>query len=823
MKVSLNWLLEFVDLPESLEELRDTLDDLGLVVEGITHVGEGLEDVVVARVNEIRAIPGADRIRLVVVEAGGGPLEIVCGASNFEVGDRVPLAPVGAVLPGGFAIERRSLRGVVSNGMLCSARELGLSDDHVGLMILNDVPAPTGVTLLEALQVTPDVVFDISVEGNRPDAWSIQGVARDLAARYGRALRVPLLGSPSGDRATAEVAGAGIDSPELCQRLTVSLLRGVRVGPSPTWVAQRLSAAGMRPISNVVDASNLVMLELGQPTHPYDADHVAGRTLRVRAARAGESLVTLDGVARELARAGRGLGDTGVDCVIVDGRDRVLGLAGIMGGAASEISDATSEVLLEAAAFDPMTIARSAKRHGLRSEASHRFERGVDPELALVAVARFVAVLSQSCPDLQWLPAPLDERGVMPSRPTIHLREDDVERALGTRIESSEVRRILEALNFSVLDATGTLEVTAPSARGDVREAAAGRADVIEEVARIHSYRALQRRTPTWAEPGVLSDRQLLRRLLRDTVVDLGALEVWTPTLGSDEDFDLLHPGAKRVRITNPLSAEESVMRASLIVGLLRAWSRNLERQSGDVVLAEFGTVFAHPDLAGVSRRTRGGAGGALEVDLPAENERLTVLLGRVDDDARHAVALWGVIVDRLGLADVVVRSRDALAPGLHVTRGAELVDRSSGAVLGVLGEVDPRLVESVAPKFASRRVGVLDLDLDALGDPQRATRRSSLAHVPSRYPSARMDLAFVVPGDVNAADLAHALASSDELVESVRVFDVYRNEILGAARSVAYAVSLSAPDRTLGEAEIAVVRDGLIQTATSWRASLRA
>jgi len=413
----------------------------------------------------------------------------------------------------------------------------------------------------------------------------------------------------------------------------------------------------MRPISNVVDASNLVMLELGQPTHPYDAAHVAKRVLRARRARAGETLTTLDGVERSLARAGRGLGDTGEDCVIVDGDDRVLGLAGVMGGAASEISPETTEVLLEAAFFDPMTIARSSKRHGLRSEASNRFERGVDPQLALRAAARFVQILSQSVPNLLWLSNPLDVWGNVPTPPTISVRDADVERLLGVAIDRDDVARLLRGLGFTVKEKKQHLKVTAPSARLDVRDGDLGRADVIEEVARLYSYRRLPRRSPTWPELGSLTSRQHQRRHVRDVVVDLGVTEAWTPTLGSEDDFELLHPDAARVRVTNPLSADESVLRATMLTGLVRAWAKNFERGTGDVMLGEFGVVFQHPSVAKTPRVTRGGAGGTLTLALPEENERLTIVLARHDDDARSAVALWDVLAHRLGLADVVVRS----------------------------------------------------------------------------------------------------------------------------------------------------------------------
>ncbi len=822
MRISLTWLRDFVDLPESPEELRGVLDDLGLVVEGIERVGEGLEDVVVARVEQIAAIPGADRIRRVVVEAGDGPLEIVCGAWNFHEGDRVPLAPVGAVLPGGFAIARRTMRGVTSNGMLCSGRELGLSDDQSGLLVLNDQPgAEPGRRLVEVLGLAPDVVFDVSVEGNRPDAWCVEGVARDLAVRLARPLRAPRLASPRGAVATAAVAGARIEAPDLCGRLTVSVLRHVRVAPSPAWVVERLRAAGMRPISNVVDASNLVMLELGQPTHPYDRARVAGATLGARRARAGEALTTLDGVERRLATPGRGLGDTGEDCVIVDGEDRVLGLAGIMGGAASEITEATTEVLLEAACFDPMAIARSSKRHGLRTEASARFERGVDPTLALRAVARLVAVLEESSPGLEWLAEPLDVTGDLPEVPTLTLAARDVADLLGTTIAADEVRRLLSGLDFAV-EGDDPFVVRPPARRLDVRAGLEGRADLIEEVARLHGYGRLARRVPSWPEVGGLTDRQRMRRRLRDAAVALGALEVWTPTLVAPGEHALVEVGPP-VAVANPLSAEESVLRGTCVTGVARAWLRNLERGRGDVALFEVGTVFTHPEVAAHPRRTRGGVGGASEVDLPEEGERLTLVLGRPHDDAVAATVLARALLGRLALADVVVRALADAPPGVHPTRAAALVDRASGARLGVVGEVDPALVAALAGGEAPRRAGLVELDLDALCDPARATPAPRTIRVPSRFPSAVIDLAFVAPDALNAQDLAHALTTTDERVESVALFDVYRGgAVPSGSRSLAFTVRLSSPERTLDEREVAQLREALIESGRALGASLR-
>jgi phenylalanyl-tRNA synthetase beta subunit len=476
---------------------------------------------------------------------------------------------------------------------------------------------------------------------------------------------------------TNEIAKASIAAPAECGRLTLSIMENITVKPSPTWIQQRLSGAGMRPISNVVDASNYVMLELGQPNHPYDASKVVGKSLGVRHAVAGETIKTLDGVVRELAKPGRGLGDSGVDVVIVDGNDTILGLAGVMGGDASGVSESTTEVLFEAAFFDPMTIARSSKRHGLRSEASARFERGVDPELAIRSTARFVEILKQSCPEIIWRSEPLDVRGQLP-------------------------------------------------------------------------------RVPNWAEPGGLSKAQRLRRHLRDVVVDFGAAEAWTPTLGSDADFELLDSG-ERVRVTNPLASEESVLRNTLVTGLVRAWARNVERGTGDLILSELGNVFIHPKAAASPRSTKGGVAGSVTLQLPEERERLGVLLGRPEDDAKTAVAFATGIFNRLGLADVVLRSPEQVPMGFHPTRVAEAVDRQSQSVLGYVGEVSPLLLAALETP-EDRRVGLVDLDFEAIADESRAIRLATEAKIPSKFPSALVDLAFVAPDSLHADDLRCAL-----------------------------------------------------------------
>jgi phenylalanyl-tRNA synthetase beta chain len=413
--------------------------------------------------------------------------------------------------------------------------------------------------------------------------------------------------------------------------------------------------------------------------------------------------------------------------------------------------------------------------------------------------------------------------GTLPTRPTVEFSSSDIERLLGVAIDDDDVTQILEGLRFEVTLSGDRFGVVPSSARPDVRSGAAGSADVIEEIARLYGYRRLPRHTPTWPEPGALSERQKLRRRVRDVVVDLGASECWTPTLGSDGDFDLLRAGVARVRITNPLASDESVLRSTMITGLVRVWGKNLERGVGDVVLAEIGNVFAHPDATTAPRMTRGGVGGALTLALPEENERLTVVLGREMDDARTAVAYWSTLARRLGLADVVVRRTESPVVGFHPTRVAELVDRASGAVLGVVGEVDPALVEDLVASVPVRRLGLLDVDFDAVCDPMRATRRPEFARVPSRFPSAVIDLAFVTPRTVHAQDLAFELRAAAPAVEQVELFDVYQGTNLPeGTRSLAYRVRLNSDESTLSEKDVAAARGQLIARAQSLGATLR-
>ena len=806
MRAPLSWLRDFAQFPDDAGELVAALDDLGLVVEGVEHIGEGLESIVVSRVTEITAIKGADKVRRVVVDAGDGPLEIVCGAKNFAVGDRVPLAPVGAVLPGGFEIGRRTMRGVTSNGMLCSGKELKISDDADGLLVLGDaIDAAPGTLLTEALGLDKDTVFDITVEGNRPDAWCMAGIARDLAARLGLPFTLPEPPAPlpTGRPLTDEVR-ASVQDLGLCPRLTVSVLRDVVVGPSPRWIAQRLTLAGMRPINNVVDASNYVMLERGQPTHPYDLARLGGRGLIVRRAEPGETVETLDGVTRIL-------GD-GDDCVICDGDDVAVGVAGIMGGASSEITGSTREVLLEAAYFTPMAIARTSKRLGLRTEASARFERGCDPWGIDAAVNRFRQLPTESAPGLTARDGLIDIRGAVPEPFTLSVPIARVRRQVGVPLSREQIAALLDPIGFTT-SAGGDdhIGVRVPTNRPDVRRAPYGIDDVIEEVARTFGYANIPPHTPTWPQPGHLTSLQRSRRLVKSVLCGLGASEGWTSTFVSKEAHDRVGLRGRAVRVSNPLIADEPYLRRSLMPGLLGALAYNADRRQGAIRLYEVGVVFSHPD-DGEPRVVERAAEGGRKVLLPGEREVLGAVFGLDDDDARSAVTAWRVLADAFRVDGVrLVAPKGDVVPGLHPTCSAQLV--AGARIIGAVGEIDP----DVASGFGlARRIGWLEVDLGLLFDVHVVARRAMVAAAVSRFPSSDIDLALVVDDDIPVDRVADVLGSTaGDLLESVTLFDVYRGPHIGeGARSLAFRLRFRSLEDTLTDAEVAVLRSRCIDAA---------
>jgi phenylalanyl-tRNA synthetase beta chain len=801
MKVLLSWLQDFAPIEGDPVELGEHLSDLGMAVEHLDLLGEGLDAIVVARVLATRPHPNADKIQLVDVDAGDGEaLQIACGAFNMRPGDLVPLAPVGTVLPNGLEIGRRKMRGEWSNGMLCSAHELGLGDDHAGIFVLPPGIASPGAPFADAMGIERDVLYDLEVNPNRPDAMSVAGVARDLAAR----LRLPFsLPGPQVD----EVGGKHIDSvrvdvldPDLCGRFSARVLQGVTVGPSDPPIARRLTLLGMRPINSLVDVSNYVMLELGQPNHPYDLAKVRGGGLRVRRARPGEALVTLDDVERTF------MGD---DLLICDGEDTPVGIAGIMGGADTEIDAATTEVLLEMAWFLPIAIAKTSRRLRLRSEASARFEKGTDPQAIELAHARFAELLAPSGVRLE--AGMIDVRGELPAREPIRVRTGRLNRLLGTELTANEVTELLTPIGFASDtvdgangDPTADVEATVPSWRYD----SSTEIDVVEEVARHHGYSRIGRSVPTSAHTGRLSDRQRERRRLRSLLVGRGLSEAMPLPFLAPGDLERCGLPGDGIEIANPLVKEESILRTSLLPGLVKALATNAARRNTGVGLWEIGHVFRHRDTSSPV------AGDAGHEALPDEREMLGMALG--GRDAAEAVHEWRAVAEVLGLAGVEIVN--GAVPGLHPTRSARVVG-PAGEPVGAVGEVDPGVLENHG---IGERVGWLEVDLDvAAGLPHRGR----IYRPVSIYPSSDIDLAFEVDDTVPATAIEATLRSATgEHLAGLRLFDVYRGAgIADGRRSLAYSLRLDALDHTLTDDEVAEIRRRCIEAVESaYPASLR-
>ena len=803
MRAPLSWLRDFAPFDLDPVELGRVFDDLGMVVEGVERVGEGLEGVVLGRVLEVTAIEGA-RVRRTRVDLGdehGHDVQIVCGAANVAAGQLVPVAVVGAVLPGDFRIAVRKVFGVESNGMICSAVEIGLGDDADGILVLDDDLGAPGQPFAAAVGIEPDVVYDLAIETNRPDANCIAGIARDAAARLGLPFALPAT-PPLGTDLSLPASVPEVACPDLAPRFGVAVLEGAAIGPSPGWLARRLTLAGMRPICNLVDISNYVMLELGQPTHPYDLDRLPGGGLGVRVAGPGEALTTLDDAERQLG------GGPSPDVVITDATGAPVGIAGIMGGASSEVHDGTTRVLLEAAHFDRLTIAKTSKRLGLRSEASARFERGVDPLGIEAAMARYAQLADEVSGARVTAVALVESADHVPVRPTIALRTARVNALLGTDLDDERIAALLSPIGFSAAPSEpGVQQVTPPSYRLDAEQ----EVDVIEEVARHLSYSAIGRTVPRSPLVGGLSPHQRSRRQVRDILVGLGCTEAATGLLLGPGDHQRSgQPGLEdgALRAVDPLAKEESILRRSLRPGLLAAMGFNLDRRQDRVHIFEVGTIFTPSD--GTRRVERVEA----ERWLPVETEVLTVLLAGAGADATTATQLWWGLADALSIDGPRLQATSDHA-GLHPTRTATVCG-AAGAPLGVVGEIESDVLADLG---IAGRVGVVEVDLRLLlAEP----RRPEEARPVSRFPSSEVDLAFSVPDTVPAADVEATLrAAAGALLERIALFDTYRGPgVADGSRSLAFRLRFTALDHTLTDTEVGTSRQTCIDAATAAHAA---
>jgi phenylalanyl-tRNA synthetase beta chain len=791
MRVPLSWLREFTPIEAPAADIADALNQLGLEVEAIDEPGREISGVIAARILDVVPHPDADKIRLADIDFGAGQIRVVCGAPNIEAGMVVPFAQVGAVLPGDFKITKRKIRGVVSEGMLCSARELGLGDDHSGILSLA-ADTKLGADVRDVLGLD-DVVFDLSITPNRPDAMGITGVARELAAHFGLPLSIP---ETEPAPIVAELGGARVvvEATDRCPRF-VGMVATVTMGESPDWMQRRLTLAGMRPISNVVDVTNYVMLERCRPLHAFDLGRLAGRGIVVRMAGDGEKMTTLDGVERTLTRD---------DLLICDGERRPQAIAGIMGGAAAEVSETTTEILLESAYFEPSGIAKTAKRLGLRSEASARFERGIDPNGAGTGAMRAMELFAEVAA-AQPLAGAIDVYPEPVARPRITVRTERVNQFLGTRLSDEQVRDYLAPLGIDVEDGIAT----APTFRPDLER----EIDLVEEVARRIGLDQIARTVPSSpAKIGSLSPVQRDRRVATDVLIGAGHDEIYSLPLVAQADIERAGtPARGAIEVENPLRSEESLLRPALLPGVLRAVAFNAAHGEPSVALFETGTVFTTPEVGATLPTERfhlAFARSHMLTRMPHEADRPV--------DVHDATAVLHALLQELRVDNC--RLEAATLDGFHPGRAARVV--IDGQPIGAIGEVATAVVaalDAVGPVVAC------ELDFDALVAAVRADR---FQYGVSRYPASNIDLAFVLDEVVPAGAVVDTLRNSGgDLLETVRVFDVFRADALGPGRvSLAFALRFRASDRTLTDEEVAAARRRCIDAVVAGHgAELRA
>ena len=771
MKVLLSLLKEFAPIAGEPDLISEQLSELGLAVEETTRTGEHLEGVVVAKVLDLRPHPDADRIQIVEVDSGDGkPLQICCGAFNMSAGDFVPLATIGTTMPNGMEISRRKLRGEWSNGMLCSSAEIDLGEDHDGILILGS-ESEQGTPLAVSLGIESDVLYDLEVNPNRPDAMSVAGVARDLAAYQKVPFEIPIPKAPEKGKNVSEILKAEIISPDLCGRFMARVIDGISIQDSPQWLKNRITALGMRPVNNVVDVSNYVMLELGQPSHTFDLNCVKDSEFKVRWASAGEEITTLDGVVRNL---------TEQDGVVTDGLGSPIGIAGVMGGASTEISESTSTVALEMAWWNPSAIAKTSRRLGLRSEASARFERGTDPEIIETAMQRFCELLG---PEAFLSPGVIDEKGELPAREKIKVRVSRVNSILGTELDQKEILEILDPIGFKAESVDQDIDVKPPSFRPDTST----EIDIIEEIARLYGYERIVKTVPKSKTFGSLTAKQSDRRLIRTTMMGLGLDEAMPVPFLAPGELENAGLESDGIKVANPLVAEESIMRSSLRPGLLKTLAYNESHRLTGLRLFELGHVYRQPDKP---------------QSLPDEREQLVSVLAGVE--AGEIVKIWSALADALAFDhyELVVDS----PPGFHATRTSRI--EIEGRVVGCLGEIDP----SVLSLFeVGERVACLEVDIDDLLSIPHGHR----SYAPfSRYPSSDIDLAFEVDESVSSNEVKKCLQEqAGSLLVDIHLFDIFRGEpVEEGRRSLAFKLRLQASDRTLTDVEVAKVHGECIE-----------
>jgi phenylalanyl-tRNA synthetase beta chain len=770
MKVVLSWLREFCPTDLSAEELAAALTGMGAEVEEIVRPWERLDGVVTARVIEVRDHPNAEKLCVARVTHGSGEREVVVGVRNMAPGDVVPLAGPGVTVPGlAEPLGRKEVRGVASDGMLCSPREVGISPEHDRILVL-PADTPLGVDFKGHFGLD-DVVLDVAVTPNRPDLMSVVGVAREAAAATGTEFVPPVIEVVEGDEKAEAVATVEVRDPVRCPRYLTRVIRGVETRPSPVVAQARLTASGMRPISAVVDATNYAMLELGQPLHPFDLALLVGSGIVVRRAQEGERLVTLDDVERVL---------TGEDLVIAD-HERGVAIAGVMGSAAAEVSEGTTDVLLESAHFERTGILRTARRLSLMTEASMRFERGADPEAVPVGADRAASLIAE------WsggtVLAGVVDVGEAPTRRRVVVRPGRASLLLGQEVSADDIEDAFTLLGIRSARTGWDVEVEAPGYRPDIER----EVDLIEEVARVRGYDRIESTLPAVRQSGGVPPSAAFRGRVREALVHAGLREIRSLSFSSERDLRLVGDH-DAVRVANPLRGEEGFMRTSLLPGLLHALQANARRGVRGVALFEVGKVFYPNEGEGSEEHERAGFAmtGPAAPAFPGQDRPVDFFDGKGVSEA----FLEGLRVLEWDLGGPP--SRRLFHPGRSVSIDVD------GVLAGEVGELHPRVASSLD---LPGRMVIAEFEGDVLA---RGARAWAGFRDISPFPPVRRDLAFTVDAAIRAGALRSAiLDASGGLADAVELFDVFTGGPIPEGRkSLAFSVDFRAPDRTLTNEE---------------------
>ena len=786
MNVTLSWLKDYIDFEFSPSELADRLTMLGIEVEAIKELGTGLEGIVVGKVNAVRPHPNADKLVLCQVDVGEAEeLQIVCGAPNVREGMFAPVATVGVTLPIGLTIKAAKLRGEVSQGMLCSEKELGLSEEAAGLM---ELPADisSGTSLVAALGLD-DVMFELEITPNRPDCLSLIGVAREVRAETGNSLKLPTVDLQENETDIRSLTSVTIDAPDLCPRYAARVIQGVKVGESPAWLRQRLESVGIGVINNIVDITNFVLMEYGQPLHAFDYHKLAEKRIVVRRAVEGEQLTTLDETDRELT----------ADMLVIADAEKPVALAGIMGGSDSEITETTCDVLLESAYFSPSSIRATAKALGMSTEASYRFERGADPGAVLAALDRAAALIAELAGGTV-CKGTVDVYPGEKSLTQIKLRPDRVNFVLGTALEATEMEQILTRLGFDVKASGDAYQITVPTFRADITR----EIDLIEEIARVYGYDNIPTALPKGNIPVPAPNPKVeVRRRIKRFLLAAGMMEAVNYSFCDPNCFEKIRlpsdsPLRRTLRLQNPLSPEMSVLRTTLIPGLLENTQHNRNHQINAISLFEIGSVFVRDGNQEEPERVAGVLAGQIGDGVYGNLYR--------DPDFFDLKGLVEGMLEGCGITEYAMQKTDL--PTFHPGRNAAVL--LGDTQVGTFGEVHPEVLENYDLPY---KAYLFEFDLEALVNATVFSRRFEPISI---YPKVERDLAIVVDKNV-LSDMPIALiyTTGGEWVESVRLFDVYEGEqVPEGKKSLAYTIVYHSATETLTDKAVNTLHDQVVE-----------